>query len=59
MGFGMSVAVGAVRCRFPDGAPFEGVGIVPDVTVERRVADIAAGRDAVLVRAEELATASR
>ncbi len=52
----MTIAVGAVRYRFPDGAPFEGIGIVPDVTVERRIADIAAGRDAVLARAEGLAS---
>jgi carboxyl-terminal processing protease len=59
LGSGMSIAVGAVRYRFPDGAPFEGIGIVPDVTVERRIADIVAGRDAVLIRAEELASRSR
>src|SRR5262249_9634165 len=55
LGGGMRIAIGAVRYRFPDGAPFEGVGIVPDQPVERRVSDIAAGRDAVLDRAKELA----
>ena len=55
LGLGMSIAIGAVRYRFPDGAPFEGLGIVPDVIVERRIADVAAGRDAVLLRAETLA----
>jgi carboxyl-terminal processing protease len=59
VGHGMSIAVGAVRYRFPDGAPFEGIGIVPDVVVERRIADVAAGRDAVLARAESLAAGSR
>jgi len=50
LGQGISVAIGAKRYRFPDGAQFEGVGIAPDVSVERRVADVAAGRDAVLER---------
>jgi carboxyl-terminal processing protease len=59
VGPGMTIAVGAVRYRFPDGASFEGIGIVPDVTVERRIADIAAGHDAVLARAEGLASGSR
>ena len=39
--------------RFPDGTEFVGVGIQPDVRVEPTKADIAAGRDAVLVRAVE------
>jgi carboxyl-terminal processing protease len=59
VGTGITIAVGAVRYRFPDGAPFEGIGIVPDVPVERRIADIAAGRDAVLARAQSLASGSR
>jgi carboxyl-terminal processing protease len=52
IGFGISVAIGAKRYRFPDGTAFEGVGIVPDVPVERRVMDVVAGRDAVLERVE-------
>jgi len=59
LGHGMRVAIGAVRYRFPDGTPFEGVGIAPDVTIERRLADVAAARDAVLERARELADAPR
>jgi carboxyl-terminal processing protease len=59
LGFGMNVRIGAVRYRFPDGAAFEGVGIAPDVSVERRRSDIVAGRDAVLERAQELADAPR
>jgi carboxyl-terminal processing protease len=55
VGPGLTVSVGAVRYRFPDGSPFEGVGIAPDVDVRRRLADVAAGRDAVLARALELA----
>jgi C-terminal processing protease CtpA/Prc len=59
LGLGMRVAIGAVRYRFPDGASFEGVGIAPDVMVERRIADVVAARDAVLERAKELADARR
>ena len=36
IGHGISVAIGARRYRFPDGTAFEGVGIAPDVPVERR-----------------------
>jgi carboxyl-terminal processing protease len=57
LGNGMSMAVGAVRYRFPDGTDFEGVGIAPDVTVERTLLGIINNRDAVLERAEELAGA--
>jgi carboxyl-terminal processing protease len=57
LGDGISVAVGAKRYRFPDGQPFEGVGIAPDVLVERRISSIAAGRDDVLDRVQ-LLTAS-
>ena len=55
VGHGMRVAIGAVRYAFPDGAAFEGVGIVPDIRVDRRVSDIVAGRDAVMDRAVEIA----
>jgi carboxyl-terminal processing protease len=59
LGNGMRVAIGAVRYRFPDGTPFEGVGIDPDVPIERRLSDIAAARDAVLERARALADSPR
>jgi carboxyl-terminal processing protease len=59
LGWGMSVAVGAVRYRFPDGSPFEGIGIEPDVRVERRLIDLVSNRDAVLARGEELAGAAK
>jgi carboxyl-terminal processing protease len=59
LGFGLAISVGAVRYRFPDGSPFEGVGIAPDVVVERRVSDVIAGRDAVLDRAQALANAGQ
>jgi carboxyl-terminal processing protease len=58
LGDGMSLMVGSVRCRFPDGAPFEGVGITPDVPVEPRIADVRDDKDPVLRKAEEIATAS-
>jgi len=41
------------------GSPFEGIGSAPDVSIERRIADIAANRDAVMSRAIELATEMR
>jgi carboxyl-terminal processing protease len=59
LGNGMSVSIGAVRYRFPDGSAFEGVGIAPDVSIERRIADIVAGRDVVMARAQELAAAAK
>jgi carboxyl-terminal processing protease len=55
LGLGIRVAIGAVRYAFPDGQAFEGVGIAPDIVVNRRVSDIASGLDAVLERAESLA----
>ena len=39
---------------FPDGRVFEGVGIAPDVPVAQTIADIRAGRDAVLEKAVEV-----
>ena len=35
----------------PDGSPFEGVGLTPNVLIEPTAADIKAGKDAVLERA--------
>jgi carboxyl-terminal processing protease len=55
LGNGMRISIGAMRYRFPDGSAFEGVGIAPDIAIERRIADIVAGRDAPLERAIELA----
>ena len=59
LGYGMNISIGAVRYRFPNGSEFEGVGIAPDVAVERRISDLVAGRDAILEKAQELATARR
>jgi carboxyl-terminal processing protease len=55
LGNGMSVAIGAVRYRFPDGTDFEGVGITPHVAIDRSAADFVNHRDSVLERAQELA----
>jgi carboxyl-terminal processing protease len=59
LGHGISVAVGAERFRFPDGQPFEGVGVTPDVPVERRISDIVAGHDAILDRVQVLTASHR
>jgi carboxyl-terminal processing protease len=55
LGNGMRVSIGAIRYRFPDGSAFEGVGIAPDVAIERRIADILANRDSALEQARQLA----
>jgi carboxyl-terminal processing protease len=52
---GMEARVGTVRVRMPDGSPFEGVGIAPDVAIEPTPADLRAGRDSVLDAAIRLA----
>jgi len=57
LGHGIRMAIGAVRYAFPDGAPFEGVGIRPDIQIDRRLVDIVNGRDAVLERAQRLVSA--
>lgn len=54
-GNGMSFRVGAKRERFPDGSPFEGVGIAPDVRIEWTADDLRIGDDPVLKKARELA----
>jgi carboxyl-terminal processing protease len=52
---GMSFRVSSKRVYFPDGLPFEGVGIVPDIVLTPSVDDVKAGKDVVLDRALELA----
>jgi carboxyl-terminal processing protease len=54
-GNGMSFRVSTKRYTMPDGSPFEGVGIRPDVPVELTLTDWKAGRDAALAKAFELA----
>ncbi|HEV3471044.1 MAG TPA: S41 family peptidase [Pyrinomonadaceae bacterium] len=52
-GNGMMIVVGSIRTSFPDGSPFEGVGIAPDIEMPATVKDLMEGTDAVLQRAVE------
>ena len=52
---GMGFALSTKREYFPDGAPFEGVGVAPDVEVHTSAADLKAGIDPVLAMALDLA----
>ncbi|MDE1834993.1 MAG: hypothetical protein KGJ23_00085 [Euryarchaeota archaeon] len=54
---GLRAFVGTKRAHFPDGSPFEGIGITPDLEVFAAREDLLAGRDPVLERAIELASA--
>ncbi len=56
---GMSFRVSSKRVYFPDGSPFEGVGIVPDIVVEPSRQDLERGRDTILERALALAREGR
>ncbi len=51
----MGFRVSTKRVSFPDGSPFEGVGIRPDLEIRPTVDDLRKGRDPVLERALELA----
>lgn len=51
-GDGVRVSVGAEWAFFPDGRPFEGVGVAPDVEVVPTIEDLKAGRDPALERAQ-------
>jgi carboxyl-terminal processing protease len=53
LGDGMQAIVGSKHEMFPDGSPFEGVGIRPDLGVSPSVDDLRAGRDVVLERARQ------
>lgn len=53
-GNGMGFSVSTKREYFPDGSPFEGVGIAPDIEVHTSAADLKAGRNPVLAKALEL-----
>lgn len=53
LGSGITVMIGAKRESFPDGAPFEGVGIRPDMDVSPTVEDLRAGRDTILEAARK------
>lgn len=54
----MMALIGAKRERFPDGAVFEGMGIRPDVAVVLTRSDLQSGRDPILARALDQATAT-
>ncbi len=53
---GIRAFVGAKRCYFPDGRPFEGIGITPDREVRRTPDDLLSGRDPALQLATDLAS---
>lgn len=54
-GNGMSFRISSKRYYLPDGSPFEGVGIKPDIEVMPSLADWKAGSDPVLAKALQLA----
>jgi carboxyl-terminal processing protease len=54
---GSGFRVSAKRDSFPDGAPFEGIGVAPDVVIPTTQKSLAANRDDVLERAIALAAA--
>ena len=53
LGDGMQAIVGAKREMFPDGSPFEGIGIRPDVEAPPKVDDLRAGHDVALEAARQ------
>lgn len=54
LGDGIRAAVSTKREYFPDGSPFEGIGIAPDLRVVPTPEDRRTGRDPALARALEL-----
>ena len=46
--FGARIAICTKWDRFPDGSEFVGVGVLPDISVERTIVDVARGNDPVL-----------
>jgi carboxyl-terminal processing protease len=54
---GMFLNVASIRHTFPDGSQFEGIGISPDVEVHVVPEDFKQGRDVVLSKALEMASA--
>ena len=53
------LAVGTIHESFPNGAPFEGVGIEPTDPVPLRIADVRKNRDAAFERALAIARGAR
>lgn len=56
LGDGFRAWVGAKREAFPDGTMFEGVGIAPDLIMERTAVDLWESRDRVLTAAIDAIT---
>jgi len=56
LGRGWKIRLTVSRDAFPDGKEFVGLGIAPDFAVDVHVADVLAGRDAVLDRARAYLT---
>lgn len=54
-GDGVRFFIGTKRVYFTDGTPFEGRGVAPDIHIAAALDDLAAGRDTVLEKAQELA----
>lgn len=50
LGNGMVISLSTLRDYFPDGAPFEGVGVAPDIEVHTSAADLKFGNDPVLAK---------
>ncbi len=50
----IQIGIGSIRAYLPNGEPFEGIGIIPDIGVEYTREDIYNKRDAVLDKALEL-----
>jgi len=57
-GNGMALGLSVRRETFPDGRPFEGMGIIPDIEVHLSASDTLAGRDPVMAQALALAKAA-
>ncbi len=55
---GSGFRVSAKRDSFPDGSPFEGIGVVPDIAIPTLQKSLAANVDDVMERAIALATAA-
>ena len=55
LGNGMLAMIGAKREMFPDGAPFEGCGIKPDLEISPTPEDLRQGKDALLEAARKVA----
>jgi hypothetical protein len=55
----MTISMATTEVYFANGAPFEGIGIAPDIVVSPTVDDIRAGRDPVLTYAKQVAITAR